>query len=102
MGPLALTQKIASQNIIDLGDVSCPDGDLESSQKSLARVVQEVVSQEAFPLVLGGGHETAWGHYLGLSKYHGKLGIINFDAHFDLRDLTHERPGALRVSVFSD
>ncbi len=44
-----------------------------------------------YPIVLGGGHEIAFGHYCGIKDYNAsidrkdKLGIINFDAHFDLR-----------------
>lgn len=40
------------------------------------------------PIILGGGHETAYGHYLGVRKWIGEeasLGVINIDAHFDLR-----------------
>ena len=41
-----------------------------------------------FPLVLGGGHEVAFGSWSGLNRHlggNGKVGIINLDAHFDLR-----------------
>ncbi len=41
-----------------------------------------------FPLVLGGGHEVAFGSWSGLNRHlagKGRVGIINFDAHFDLR-----------------
>jgi formiminoglutamase len=47
-----------------------------------------------FPIVLGGGHDVAYGHFKGLlaAQKNGdlpdtvkKMGIINFDAHFDLR-----------------
>src|SRR5690606_27012421 len=38
-----------------------------------------------FPIVLGGGHETALGNFLGLAEHHENIGIINIDAHFDLR-----------------
>ena len=49
------------------------------------------------PFVLGGGHELAYGSWLGLvahlqhsqpphSRRLPQLGIVNFDAHFDLRD----------------
>ena len=37
---------------------------------------------------LGGGHEIAWGSYQGLFNAKSKsarIGVINFDAHFDLR-----------------
>ena len=48
-----------------------------------------------FPIVLGGGHEVAFGHYLGLHKHTkdsigSQLGIINLDAHFDLRSYSEQ------------
>ncbi|HRE30468.1 MAG TPA: formimidoylglutamase, partial [Candidatus Berkiella sp.] len=41
------------------------------------------------PLILGGGHETAWGNYLGLrqSVASQNIAVINFDAHFDMRPM---------------
>ncbi len=47
-----------------------------------------------FPVLLGGGHGMALGHYNGIvahleEKYATSgVGIINFDAHFDLRPYT--------------
>ena len=44
-----------------------------------------------FPVVLGGGHEVAFGTYLGLARISrsahpgDRIGILNLDAHFDLR-----------------
>ena len=40
-------------------------------------------------VVLGGGHETAYGSHLGLGP-RPRLGVLNLDAHFDLREA--ERP----------
>jgi formiminoglutamase len=42
-------------------------------------------------VVLGGGHETAYASYLGVSASQAvqsglRLGVLNLDAHFDLRD----------------
>src|SRR5262249_48336213 len=37
------------------------------------------------PVVLGGGHETAYGHYLGYVNARRPVGIINLDAHLDVR-----------------
>jgi len=57
----------------------------------LSKAVNKILSLNLFPIVLGGGHETALGHYNGilnhLSKNNPKpnIGIINFDAHFDIR-----------------
>lgn len=75
--------------LVDGGTVFCEAGPLESAQEALGKVVAEVLKQGARPLVIGGGHETAWGHFQGIQNA-GKdkgLGILNFDAHFDLRPL---------------
>lgn len=82
----------------DAGDVVCADGDLDAAQARLAGVVSELLAAGRFPIVLGGGHEMAFGSWQGLAAYFTarlaltevpQLGIINFDAHFDLRDPTH-------------
>lgn len=75
-------------NIIDVGNVVCEDGNLEESQRELGLYVRELLYQSKFPIILGGGHETLFGHYLGARAFLGdepSLGIINIDAHFDLR-----------------
>jgi len=93
-----LPAKAAIAALADAGDVVCDDGDLEAAQAELAHVVSEVLAGGGRPLVLGGGHEVAWGTYSGLRLHQQreagnqatllisrKLLIINFDAHFDLR-----------------
>src|SRR6516162_595765 len=49
---------------LDLGNVRL-GGSLEDTQTALGDVVAEILSRGAIPVVLGGGHETAYGHYLG-------------------------------------
>ncbi len=76
-------------HLFDAGDVDC-DTDLEAAQQSLAKAVEKILSAGIFPVLLGGGHEIALGHYLGLYEYYKKAGkplpvIINLDAHFDMR-----------------
>jgi formiminoglutamase len=54
------------------------------------------LEKKQFPIVLGGGHDVAYGHYYGIKQYldakkQGQsIGIINFDAHFDLRKKTDQ------------
>jgi len=76
-------------SIVDAGDIICNDGDLESSQTALGDAIFKLLDYNYCPIVIGGGHELAWGHYQGIaqSKYSQDLGIINFDAHFDIRPL---------------
>jgi formiminoglutamase len=76
-----------SKGLYDAGDVVCADGNLEASQARLAEAVAQLRGQGHFTVVLGGGHETALGHFTGLQRHAGRkpVGIINLDAHFDLR-----------------
>ncbi len=63
--------------------------DLEKSQEELALHVKALLQNKHFPIVLGGGHEVAYGSFLGLYNSLDKneeIAIINFDAHFDLRE----------------
>lgn len=86
--PCRFTQDV---KIFDAGDILCEDENLEQSQELLADAVDKLLSLGLFPIVLGGGHEVAFGHYMGILSNlqkcvnKPKIGIINFDAHFDLR-----------------
>ena len=74
----------------DIGNITCSQGKMEQAQHALATYVTRLLSNNIFPIVLGGGHDVAYGHYNGiksfLEKTKNRLGIINFDAHFDLRN----------------
>ena len=92
--PLAVRKLLANtawhlnRPVYDGGDVSCPDDDLDTAHGRLAERVAAALDLGHFPLVLGGGHEVAFGSWSGLNRHlggSGKVGIINFDAHFDLR-----------------
>lgn len=81
-----------SVSIVDIGTVICEQGQLEKAQAELADQVERSLQQGMKPIVLGGGHEVAFGSFSGLFQYiqhhepQQKIGIINFDAHFDLRE----------------
>ena len=77
-----------STQLFDVGSIQCLDGDMEAAQTALSEKVSQLLKKNAFPIVLGGGHDIAYGHYNGIKKHLKKnktVGIINFDAHFDLR-----------------
>lgn len=77
--------------LYDAGNVKVEKEDLESAQALLGARVTELLSGGHFPLVLGGGHEIAFGSYQGIARWMREehrdktLGVINFDAHLDLR-----------------
>ena len=109
LGPQAIRSQLANLpvnfpmaiGLYDGGDVHCQDGDVEGTQKALAEAVKKVLSAGLFPVVLGGGHDVAFGHYLGIIEHlppSTSLGILNFDAHLDLRPL---RPAATSGTMFT-
>lgn len=74
-------------NILDAGNIHCSGQNLEKAQKDFASAIKILHKNDCFPVGLGGGHEIAFGHFLGLrdKTANARLGIINFDAHFDMR-----------------
>lgn len=101
-GPQAIRRAMANLPahdmtcLYDAGDVICDDDSLEAAQRSLADAVHRQLDAGARPVVLGGGHEIAWGTWQGLRAHLDAQGdrervlILNLDAHFDLRTA---RPG---------
>lgn len=83
--------------LLDAGDVACEGDALEAAQDALGQRVAALLGQGARPLVLGGGHEIAWGSFQGLARWlesrgdDGAVLVLNLDAHFDLRT---GRPGS--------
>jgi formiminoglutamase len=98
-GPQALRKMLSSLplhhelTIYDAGNIICEGDDLEAAQQQLGSVTEQLTQAGLNVIVLGGGHEVAWGHYQGIAKTttNKKLGIINFDAHFDLRPLANNK-----------
>jgi formiminoglutamase len=77
--------------LYDAGDVACVDDDLEAAQARFADRVAALLHAGHRVIGLGGGHEIAWASYQGIAAACAgqprlqRLGIVNFDAHFDLR-----------------
>lgn len=87
----------------DAGDIHCHDDDdfatniLEQAQLKYADKVSTIVEKGGLPIGLGGGHAIAYGSFLGLWQALQqtditndidalpRIGIINFDAHLDIR-----------------
>jgi formiminoglutamase len=92
-GPVAIRKALANlawhqtAPVYDAGDVRCDDADMEGAQSRLAEVVADIIRAGHRPLILGGGHETAWGTFQGIvaAKPEAAVGVVNIDAHLDLR-----------------
>ncbi|WP_374339295.1 formimidoylglutamase [Leeia sp.] len=87
------------QPVYDGGSVVCEGDALEASQALLGTHVATAMAARHTPIVLGGGHEIAWGSWQGLAAHAASLaqppriGILNFDAHFDLRQAARASSG---------
>lgn len=75
------------ERLVDLGNIVAQPPDLEGAQQALRSAVQRCQQAGVRTLVLGGGHETAFGHGAGVLDAfpRSKVGIVNMDAHLDLR-----------------
>ncbi|WP_417594142.1 formimidoylglutamase [Oceanospirillum sp.] len=97
-GPAAIRRALSNAawhlpvNAWDAGDVSCDDASMEVAQNQLAAKITFLLDNGLKPVVLGGGHEIAWGSYQGLAQHiyaeekSARIGIVNLDAHLDLRN----------------
>ncbi len=109
-GPTAIRQRLAklpiqkpSIHCYDAGNIICTDHDLESSQQALAHVVALLLKQDIRPIIMGGGHEVAWGDFQGIIQVYPRqkrLGIINFDAHFDMHPLHPSNRGSATTTFY--
>ena len=98
-GPSALRRMLGNlawhggsdSRLYDAGDIACEGDSLEAAQQEYAERLAGLLRARHFPLGLGGGHEIAWAAGQGLERaFKGdprleRLGILNFDAHLDLR-----------------
>jgi formiminoglutamase len=113
-GPRAIRRALANMplhectHLADGGDVLCAGDALEAAQHALAAAVVQQLDAGRFPLVLGGGHEMAWGSYTGLATHLAvttgapRVGIVNFDAHFDLRRDARATSGTPFLQIAQD
>ncbi|GGY12590.1 formimidoylglutamase [Paludibacterium paludis] len=109
-GPDALRRALANLAwhqtlpVADTGDITCEGDELEEAQRRLADRVAGLARRGRTPVVLGGGHETAYGSWRGLADAYPDLtiGIVNFDAHFDLREAPRASSGTPFAQIAAD
>lgn len=114
-GPAALRRALAplawhrQAPAYDAGDVRCEGDAMEEAQQALADRLAPLLAEGHLPIVLGGGHEVAYASWSGLAQHLAasdeqapRVGIINLDAHFDLRDPQHVRSSGTPFSQIAD
>ncbi|WP_428740528.1 formimidoylglutamase [Tenacibaculum sp.] len=101
-------QFIDGNDILVLGYLDCLDdvynfdvsdrerGDLlvKSIDKELSNLIKLIVESGKTPIIIGGGHNNAYGNIKGLSLAKKQpVNVINLDAHTDLRRLEERHSG---------
>ncbi len=74
------------RRVRDLGDLAV-SGDVERDQEALGEAVAPLLAAGVFVIVLGGGHESTYGHFLAYAGAARPVSILNWDAHPDVREL---------------
>lgn len=61
--------------------------DTEEAQNEYSKKMADLLEKGIFPIGIGGGHDIAYASYSGIRRVfpNKKIGIINFDAHLDIR-----------------
>lgn len=96
-GPDSIRQKLAklpihfeNKHVADLGNIVCIDENMEEAQSEYSEIIAALIKNKTVPIGLGGGHDIAYASFKGImaglsDSEKVKIGVINFDAHFDLR-----------------
>ena len=113
-GPAAIRRALRNMpvhecdRLADAGDIACSGDELETAQSALSKYVARELAAARFPIVLGGGHEVAFGTFGGLATHLARernaprIGIVNFDAHFDLRQAERGNSGTPFLQIARD
>lgn len=73
---------------IKLGDL------VKEIDQLVADLIEKIISYGKIPIIVGGGHNNAYGNIKGAAKGTGNpINVINIDAHTDLRQLEHRHSG---------
>lgn len=101
-------QFISGEDILVLGYLDYTDevlkfdasdrekGDLlvKAIDKKLSSVIKTIIEADKTPIIIGGGHNNAYGNLKGLSEAKNQsINVINLDAHTDLRKLEERHSG---------
>jgi len=73
-------------SIHDMGDLELPLGEKKLSLGLIRKALDQILSREKFPILLGGDHLITLPIVEGLSLRHPNLHLVHIDAHTDLRE----------------
>ncbi len=97
LGEINCDEEMQAAKLLDPGasNFSTEIGNLvESIDRTIAPVIQAIISTGKIPVIIGGGHNNALGIVQGAAAATGdSINVINFDAHTDFKPLEHRHSG---------
>ena len=75
----------AKRGIFTLPALLC-ENEPEKSLFEISEVVKDIIDSKKIPVLLGGEHTVSVGAFYALQNLQKSVGIVQFDAHADLRD----------------
>ncbi|WP_423819379.1 formimidoylglutamase [Salinimicrobium sp. TIG7-5_MAKvit] len=97
LGEINTSEAMKKAGNIDVSDPNYVQklGDLvEQLDAIVSEVVKNVILAGKFPVIIGGGHNNAFGNLKGASEaFNHPINVLNIDAHTDLRRLEHRHSG---------
>ncbi|WP_035672779.1 formimidoylglutamase [Flavobacterium sp. 83] len=97
LGQLNVTEEMKEVEHLDFNDIddrSKLSQLVEKIDKDVSHIIFNIVKLGKIPIVIGGGHNNAYGNIKGSALAKGKpINAINFDAHSDFRILEGRHSG---------
>lgn len=87
--PYSFFQKVSPFDrltVVDAGDVDAPPVSIERCYAVVEDAVRAVLDAGAIPMVVGGDHSLTLPVLRAVGKKHGRVGVVQFDAHVDTWD----------------
>ncbi|MFD3445647.1 formimidoylglutamase [Microbacteriaceae bacterium 4G12] len=80
--------------LYDCGDITMHVTNIEECHRRIEETIATLTAQHPnmTPIILGGDHSISFPSISGFAKGRGKVGVIQFDAHHDLRNLEDGGP----------
>jgi agmatinase len=76
----------AETQVADAGDIACNPFDINEAVETVEHAVGELIATGARPVTIGGDHTIALPLLRALSRKHGPIAVLHFDAHLDTWD----------------
>lgn len=92
LGPDYVREKFYALNrgnynvkIADLGNIR-PGNKVSDTYYAVKTVVAELVKKDILPVILGGGQDLTYAHYMAYEELEQKVDLVVIDSHFDLEE----------------